>query len=192
MVALPTLKEDERVIDSDGPRVRLLICHDCHTVDVLPWYDGPPEYDDTLTYRLADHQGPMERINGRYEPAWYHRGVIATVNEKSWEDPGKQIQIIDELSKAHAGGEVGLGSAVYHARSNFKEDAMACWRAHNRTTNCGDYKSDAKRLVPDTRGDRKELGLETKSRSRPGTYLCVFCPYHSVVMSRARKEQGFY
>lgn len=190
MVALPTLGEDERVIDADGPRLRLLICHDCKSVDVLPWYDGPPQYDDTLNYRLADHQGPKDTQTG--EPRWYHTGTMASVSEKSWEDESTKWRILDELSKAHAGGEVGLGSAIYHARSNFKEDAMTCWKQHNRTQNCGDYKSDSKRLVPDTRGERKELGLDTKSSRRPGTHLCVFCPYHSVVMARARKEQGFY
>lgn len=190
MVALPTLGDDEKVIDADGPRVRLLICHDCGSVDVLPWYDGPPEYDDTLNFRLREaHQGPLDEYG---EPRYYHHGTMATVNEKSWDDPEKQRQILSELAKAHAGGEVGLGSKLYHARSNFKEDAIACWKRHGRTQNCEDYKSDKMKLVPDTRGDRKELGLELKSSRRPGTSLCVFCPYHSVVMQRARKQQGFY
>lgn len=190
MVAMPNLSEDERVIDADGPRLRLLICHDCGSIDVLPWYDGPPEYDDTLRYRLREaHQGPLDDFG---EPRYYHRGTMATVAEKSWDDSSTQKKIIDELVKAHAGGEVGLGSKIYHARSNFKDDAMQCWREHNRTENCGDYKSDKKKLVPDTRGDRKELGLDTSSRNRPGTSLCVFCPYHSIVMERVRKSQGFY
>jgi hypothetical protein len=189
MVALPTLGEDEKVIDSSGPRLRLLICHDCNTVDVLPMYDGPVEYDDTLNYRLADHQGPLDDDG---KPRYYHHGSLSTVSEKSWEDSSVQRQILAEISKAHGGGELGLGSAIYHARSNFKEDAFTCWKQHNRTENCQDYMSDAKRLVPDTRGERKELGIETKSRRRPGTSLCVFCPYHSVVQQRAMKKQGFY
>lgn len=190
MVALPTLGEDERVIDADGPRLRLLICHDCGSIDVLPWYDGPPQYDDTLNYRLREaHQGPLDEYG---EPRYYHHGTMATVAEKSWDDASTQKKIIDEIIKAHSGGDVGLGAKLYHARSNFKEDAMACWREHNRTSNCEDYKSDRKKLVPDTRGDRKELGLDVKSSRRPGTYLCMFCPYHSVVMERVRKEQGFY
>lgn len=190
MVALPSLGEDERVIDADGPRLRLLICHDCGSIDVLPWYDGPPQYDDTLNYRLADHQGPRDERTG--EPRYYHHGTMATVAEKSWDDASTQSQIIDEIMKAHAGGDVGLGMKLYHARSNFKEDAMKCWQQHNRTQNCDDYKSDKMKLIPDTRGERKDLGLDTKASRRPGTSLCVFCPYHSVVMARARKAQGFY
>lgn len=189
MVALPSTQEGERVIDADGPRLRLLICHDCGSVDVLPWYDGPVERDDTLNYRLAAHQGPLDSDG---KPRYYHRGDMATVSEKSWDDLTIRKQILDEIAKAHAGGEVGLGSKLYHARSNFKDDAMACWKQHGRTDNCEDYKSDRKRLVPDTKGDRKELGVESRAKYRPGTSLCVFCPYHSVVMQRARKQQGFY
>lgn len=189
MVALPTLGEDERVIDADGPRLRLLICHDCRSVDVLPWYEGPPEFDDTLKYRLTGHQGPLDDDG---LPRYYHHGTMSTVSEKSWDDTNTQRIILGEISKAHNGGEVGLGSAIYNARSNFKEDAITCWKQHNRTTDCQDYKSDSKLLVPDTRGERKELGLEVSSRRRPGTSLCVFCPYHSVVMQKARIKQGFY
>jgi hypothetical protein len=120
-----------------------------------------------------------------------HAG-LATVSEKTWDDPRLQKKVIEQLSEAASGKDTGLGSGLYNLRDTFKDDAIKCWRQHNRTTNCGDYKSDSKRLVPDTRGDRRELGLETKASRRPGTYLCVFCPYHSVVMQRARKEQGFY
>jgi hypothetical protein len=183
MVALPSLGEDEKIIDADGPRLRLLICHDCKTIEPLPWFDGPVQYDDTLNYRLASHR------TGSGEP---HHGTLGTVSESSWEDPQKQRQIMKEITKAHAGGETGLGHALYNARSTFQEDALTCWRQHNRTTNCQDYKSDSKRLVPDTRGERRELGLSVKSSARPATSLCNFCPYHSVVMQRARKEQGFY
>lgn len=190
MVALPNTGEDERVIDADGPRVRLLICHDCGSVDVLPWYEGPPEYDDTLMYRLAPHQGPRDERTG--EPRYTHAGSMATVSEKSWDDMSIRKQILDEIAKAHAGGEVGLGSKMYAARSNFKEDALTCWKRHNRTDNCPDYKSEQMKLIPDTREERRDLGLDTKASRRPGTYLCVFCPYHSVVMQRARKAQGFY
>lgn len=183
MVALPTTGDGERIIDADGPRLRLLICHDCGSIEPLPAYDGPVEYDDTLNFRLAGH---------RTESGTPHRGSLGTVSEASWEDTEKRAQILREIAKAHAGGEVGLGTKMYAARSTFQEDAMTCWRQHNRTQNCEDYKSDKKRLVPDTKSERKELGLSVKSSARPGTSLCVFCPYHSVVMERARKAQGFY
>jgi hypothetical protein len=191
MVALPTTGEDERVIDSDGPRLRLLLCKTCGSIEPLPWYEGPAEYDDTLIYRTSQHKfasgdaHEMPVINGT--PAG-----IATVAESTWEDATLQRKVIEQINAAVNGGDTGLGSRMYNLRSTFKDDALACWKKHNRTTNCGDYRSDRMRLVPDTRGERKELGLEVKASRRPSTSLCVFCPYHSVVMQRARKEQGFY
>lgn len=186
MVATPNLEDGERVIDADGPRLRLLVCYTCNSIDALPWFDGPVQYDDTLNYRLSQHRfadgNPHIGMNG-----------LATVNEASWENPNLRRRILADLSKLRKGGEAeGLGQVNYDLRNTFKEDAQACWRAHNRTTDCADYKSDSKRLVPDTRGERKELGLAIKNSARPATSLCVFCPYHSVVMQRARKEQGFY
>jgi hypothetical protein len=184
MVALPPSREDEKVVDADDPRIRLLICNDCETIEPLPWFDGPVQYDDTLNFRLAGH---------RTAEGTPHRGAMATVSEVSWDDTEKRRKILDELNKAKNGGEIGLGSKLYDLRSTYAEDAYKCWQHdHNRTKNCEDYKSDKKKLVPDTRGDRKELGLETKSSARPNTWLCVFCPYHSVVMERARRDQGYY
>lgn len=185
MVALPRLGEDERVIDDKDARIRLLICNVCHTIEPLPSFDGPVEHDDTLNYRLAAHRTPDGHP---------HVGALATVSEKSWDDPAKQKKILEELNKARAGGEVGLGNELYDLRSTFSEDAMKCWRVeHNRTTDCGDYKSDRMKLVPPTRAERKDLGLEVRSKHMPSsTYLCNFCPYHRVVENRVRESQGYY
>lgn len=184
MVAVPVLPEGERAIDADGPRLRLLVCKTCNSIEPLPWFDGPVEYDDTLNHRLAGHKFPSG------EP---HIGApMFTVSELSWNDPSLRKQIIAEINKSTRIGAEGLGQTFYDLRSTFQEDAMKCWKEHGRTLNCEDYRSDKKRLTPYTRGDRKELGLEQSERRRPGTSLCMFCPYHSVVMQRARKEQGFY
>jgi hypothetical protein len=163
------------------------MCATCRSIDELPWFDGPTEFDDTLHARMLEHRFPDG--NAHIMPSM---GGLATVNEVSWNNPKRRAEIISQLTKAQAETDPGLGSVLYAARDNFKENAMKCWREHNRTKNCQDYKSDRKKLIPDTRGDRKELGLNTRSSARPGTSLCVFCPYHSVVMERARKAQGFY
>lgn len=184
MVATPSLPEGERVIDADGPRLRLIICKTCNSIEPIPWFEGPVEYDDTLNARLAGH---------RFASGEAHIGApMFTVSEKSWEDPGIRKQIVAEISKSTKVGAEGLGQTFYDLRATFKDDAVSCWKKHNRTLDCADYRSDSKKLIPDTRGDRKDLGLDTKASRRPGTSLCVFCPYHSVVMARARKDQGFY
>lgn len=176
---------EERVVDNDDARIRLLICYVCNTIDPLPWFDGPPEYDYTLLARLERHKTPE---------GFPHVGNLATASETSWNTPERRARIIEELSKVRQGGEAGLGTTFYDVRSTFEEDAMQCWRVkHNRTTNCEDYKSDKMRLLADTREERKDLGLSVKAKDRAGgTHLCMFCPYHSVVMQRARKAQGFY
>lgn len=184
MVALPNLSDDERVIDAEDARIRILICRDCGTIDPLPWYDGPAEHDDTLMYRLKDHKTPGGTA---------HRGNLATVSEKSWNDHAKREQIIGEISKAAAGGDIGLGMKMYEARATFQDDALTCWAKHNRPEFCDEYKADNKRLLADTREERRELGLSTKQKDRPaGTHLCNFCPVHSNVMQKVRKQQGYY
>jgi hypothetical protein len=184
MVAVPNLPEGETAIDADGPRLRLIICKTCNSIEPLPWFDGPVEYDDTLNHRLANHKFPSGEA---------HIGApMFTVSEASWNDDSLRKRILSEISAATKTGAEGLGQTFYDLRSTFQEDALTCWKQHGRTTNCADYRSESKRLTPYTRADRKELGLEQSERRRPGTSLCVFCPYHSVVMERARKEQGFY
>lgn len=175
------LNDSERIVDDQDERIRLLICYVCDTIDPLPWFDGPPQYDDTLNARLAKHQTPE---------GFPHRGNLVTVSETSWNTPYRRDGIVEELGKARNGNETGFGKKFYEVRNTFQEDAMSCWRhEHNRTTDCADYKSDRKRLLPDTRDERVDLGMPTKSKDRPGgTYLCQFCPYHSIVMQRARKD----
>ena len=176
---------DEHVVDADDDRIRLLLCYVCNTIEPLPWFDGPVEHDETLLARLAKHRTPEGHP---------HVGNLATVSETSWNTPERRERIIEELSAARNNGEAGLGTKFYDVRNTFEEDAMACWRVeHNRTENCDDYKSDRKRLLSDTREERRDLGLSTKQKDRAGgSYLCYFCPYHSVVMQRARKAKGMY
>lgn len=179
------MEQEERVVDADDARMRILVCYDCDSVDPLPMWEGPPEHDEYLTARLASHKTPGGTP---------HRGRLLTVSEKSWARPERRAEILKKLDGARNGGDTGLGTRFYDIRSTYQEDAMSCWRnKHNRTQNCEDYKTDKMRLVPDTQAERKELGLETRAKYIPGgTYLCMFCPYHSVVMDRVRKNQGYY
>lgn len=176
---------EERVVDAEDSKIRLLLCYVCDTIEPLPWFDGPVEYDETLLARLAKHRTPEGHP---------HVGNLATASEISWNTPERRARIVEELTAVRNGGEAGLGTKFYDVRSTFEEDAMTCWRvAHARTENCDDYKSDKMRMLPDTREERKDLGLSVRQKDRPGgTHLCMFCPYHSIVMSRARKAQGMY
>jgi hypothetical protein len=50
--------------------------------------------------------------------------------------------------------------------------------------------SDKMKILADSRAERKDLGLDPKTRA--SIKLCQFCPYHSVVMQRKRKAAGLY
>lgn len=160
-------------------KVRILVCHTDGAVYELPWYSGPPEHDDTLNYRLAGHEN--------------HIGNLFTVRASDWNKQSYRDAIIKEIAtKVGAPGSgAGMGSEFYDLKSNFQQDAITCWKGFNRTTDPGhcDYRKDNKRLYPDTKADRKEAGMP---KERPNTFLCDFCPVHSLVQQQQRKKAGLY
>lgn len=176
----------EKSNDKDDAKMRILVCYTCDSIDPLPFYDGPPQYDDTLNHRVGLHRFP----DGRE-----HFGQLMRVSEKSWNDPQKRTEIIRQMHQhRNAGQGDGLGEDIYDVKNTYQEDAMSCWRLeHNRTSNCEDYKSDKKRLVyQQTLADRKAAGMEHRSKHiATDTYLCDFCPYKSVVQRRVMDAKGF-
>lgn len=161
-------------------KIRLLLCFECRSIEEVPWFEGPAERDDTLEYRASAHQYPSgER----------HVGHLAVVDKPQWDDPVVRTAIIKKISSDGLDGE-GLGQQFYDVKSTFGEDAMKCWKRHGRRVNCEDYKTDKMRLLPDTKADRKELGLDVKHR--PSTFLCQFCPVNSHVVTKQRAARGDY
>jgi len=162
-------------------KLRLLICHDCESIEELPPYEGPTGNDDTLNYRVGQHRFP----NGEE-----HIGVLATVPAANWEKPDQRHEIIRRITEAKKPGDSeGLGSPYYNVKATFQEDAMTCWKKHNRTQNCDEWRGDHKRLYPDTLSDRKEAGITTR---RPNTWLCDFCPVTSIYSQRRNEARGDY
>ena len=160
-------------------KIRLFVCvKPCKGVWAIPWspMNAPREYDDTLNYRFSEHPN--------------HVTMWGDIPEAQWNNKALRPQILAKL-KDEAGGEL-LDSEFFDTKDTFSEDAFRCWKAHNRTTNCGDYRSDKKRLVPPTQGLRKEIGGGLAKKSPVSTYLCNFCPYQSIVMQRVRSDGGEY
>lgn len=161
--------------------LRLYICEDCK--QIIPIHsDGTPPYKyDYLLHKLEEDHG------------WRgHKFAVITVNKKGWEDEKGQKQIVQALKDALAGGETGLGAEFYDVKDQFHEDAQACWKAHNRSLTCGDFKSDRMVVQPDTAKLRKSEGL---GAYRSNIHLCNFCPVASVVEQALRKkkvEAGLY
>lgn len=162
--------------------VRLLICHTCKTVQELPDYEGPAERDDTLNFRVSEH---------RFSDGSEHFGIMGRVEAAHWNKPSHRDEIVAKIREAAGmpGTGSGMGESYYDVKSNFQMDALGCWQQHNRTHDCDEYQSDRKRLYPDTKAERKSEGLPAE---RPSTFLCDFCPVHSLVMQRKRHEQGYY
>jgi hypothetical protein len=160
--------------------IRLYICSDCK--QIIPIHSPEPDRysQDFLLHRIEEDHG----FRG-------HRFAVVTVNKSGWEDETQQKDIIKQIQAAVAGGETGLGSEFYDVKDTFVDDAQACFKAHLRNANCSDYKSNEKRLSPQTAAERKAAGLP-EYRTNNDVYLCQFCPVHSLVVTAARKRAGLY
>src|SRR6476469_6884162 len=120
----------------------------CKTVEELPDFKGHPEDDQILIAATARHESAGVR----------HTGQLFRIDEATWGLRETREQVIKQIQESlDPNAETGLGSATYAMVDNFKADAMACWEKHLRNPACSDYKSDSKRLVPDTAAERKEM-----------------------------------
>lgn len=172
----------------DGPEIRLLVCGQCKTIEPLDDFQGPVDYDAVLAVAVDRHKDGVERRP--HAPA-----ALLRVKEKHWKSPNVQDEISKRIQESFdPTAETGLGTSAYTMVDNFRADAMQCFKEHFRNPDCGDYKSASKRLAPDTRGERKELGLNPKYDENPALtkFLCEYCPVHSMVQQAARKKAGLY
>lgn len=158
-------QQEVRKLDDSGPRIRLLRCLDCKSIDELPAYDGPAERDVLLDNLL--------RSQHIYASGRTHEVTLLTVAAKLWNDSNIQPKIVQQLS---AGGSKGLDEldADYYATKNtYQEDALACFNRHSRPKEgCIDYQSHDKRI-----GNPTSEGWKTG----PRVYACNFCPVQSWV-----------
>jgi hypothetical protein len=185
-VAMPTVDKYQPP-DPNQEMVRLLICHVCKSCQELPDYDGPPELDTLLEYRLAEH---------KFASGTPHKGILPKVPKKDWAKSTYRDAILNKIAEEVGfdlpGSGVGFGDTFYDLKNNFSQDAMTCWKQHNRTTDCGDWRSKSKRLVPDTKADRKAEGMSTRAKDMPNSWLCDFCPVNSVIQTRVNEKRGLY
>jgi hypothetical protein len=146
----------------------------------VPDYDGPVQYDHYLQHKVSQHQFP----NG--EP---HRGVLGRVEDT----PQSISAAMDKMASMVSPGQgTGLGQHLYDLKDNYKAEAMQCWKRHSRTADCGDYRSEPKRLWLDTKAERKSEGLTLNRDERPNIWLCDHCPVHSIVQQKQNKAAGLY
>ena len=167
-----------------APRVRLLFCHSCRSVQAVPEFFGPVEYDDLLNARLAEHTFADNRS---------HELVVGDIEEAQWDKKTVQDQVIGQMAQdmgyVPPGSATGLGPTFYAVKATYEQDALICWKAHKRTLDCGDYRSDKMRILPDTKGERKDLGLSPR---RQPQWVCSFCPVQTVKDTKRNAAAGNY
>lgn len=153
---------------------RLLLCHTCRSIDELPDYSGPPEYDVLLDDAVERHQFP----NGEG-----HIGKLAQVETKDWEDNAKRAAILEKIKEA-VEGSTGMPSEWYATKNTYQADAMKCYGDHHRPREgCIDYCDSSKRL-----GNPTRAGWE----GGPRVFLCQFCPVETWVRTQVRHQKGAY
>jgi hypothetical protein len=178
-----------------GDRLRLLVCPKCRTVEPIEWCGtepgqnpecGHPQCADSLMYRLSPH------LVARHDGHYYHSNLLLTdVAQAEWDRLTTRKDILKNITAP--GEATPYGAELYDVRSNFSADAARCWKAHNRTKDCQDWMHSSKRLVPATGEERKDLGLETRSKHIPtSTYLCQFCPMASIKRTKINAERYGY
>lgn len=160
--------------DMSEPHIRLLICHTCRVIDELPDYEGPEQNDTLLQMAVEKHPG--------------HKGNLAKCPLKVWMIPKLKEEVIKQLHQGSTGLDV-LGTQHYATRMQFAEDALKCYGEHLRPKGgCPDFRSEKKRLLPNTKQDRKEVGLSIKDA--PKIYLCDFCPVRMHVENKLNEQAG--
>lgn len=170
---------------TEGPFIRLLVCSQCKTIDELPDYEGDPRRDTIL--QVAIDQNHTDSVTQQA-----HVGNLLKVSVKHWTRPEVKKEIIKQIQTGSK-GLAEIDDEIYESRSTFFDDAMKCFNQHQRPKGqCPDYKSDKKRLVPNTNAERKELGFAKASETGPKVHLCDFCPVKTYNVTRERMAAGAY
>ena len=177
----------KREFEHGGPVIRLVYCLVCNTMEELPPWDGDPQEDYLLQITVEKHEFPSG------EP---HRGKMFILPVKTWANQEQRKAIIDQLKGAGAEGLDAMTPEkdFYSSKMQFSADAMECWRKHlSPDDHCDEYQSPAKRLLPKTALERKDVGLPDPANAPgPKIYLCNFCPMHSVITQKKNALRGYY
>lgn len=185
-MTVPTIGSSLKQGDAAGPQIRLLVCAQCKTIDELPDFNGPPEHDVVLTYAIENNH--TDRLTG----LGHLGGQLFKVPVQHWANPEVQAKTKKQISEGTRGLDE-VDNNFYDTRSTFYDDAMKCFGQHKRPKGaCGDYKSDSKRLLPNTNKERKDLGLAKVSETGPKVWLCQFCPVSAYYLTRERAAAGVY
>mgnify|MGYP006271821273 CR=1 FL=1 len=172
-------------IKDEGPKIRLLYCYNCRTIEELPDFEGHPDDDVTLQVLIDRHESA----------GIPHTGFLSKIGVKLYSRPEVRKQVIENLRNRVGGGLADIDPDYYTTKATFFDDAMKCFNLHLRPAEgCYDWRSKNKRLVPKGTDDiRKELGLESAAKSESTkVFLCDFCPAKSFYVDKKNEATGLY
>lgn len=172
-------------VKDDGPKIRLLYCYNCKTIEELPDFEGRPEDDTLLELLVEKHQSAGVP----------HTGFLSKIGVKIWSVESYRKEIIKNLRNRVGGGLADIDPDYYTTKATFYEDAMKCYNLHLRPAEgCYDWRAKNKRLIPKSTEElRKEVGLESAAKSAStNVYLCDFCPVKTHMVTQQRKAAGLY
>lgn len=183
----------------DTPKIRVLICQPCESIEEFPPWNGPrrPDgtYDDAMLERaLAVHNERHMSYPDTFE--FFDIGFI------EWQSESVRASIFEEQRKRRGGGSTGFTPEFYATRNTFEDDAMACFKKHNRpAADCQDWLDDSKLLTPDSwRTEDLSGELISSEReilrglrdSRKKIFLCHYCPVAAHYTTAVRLAKGMY
>lgn len=159
-------------------QIRILRCDVCRTLEEIPDFDGPADYDVLLQVALDRH-----RTGGQS-----HVGRLINVPKRAWEMPSLRKALIQQIRDGSSSGLANFQSDFYELHDTFREDALLCYDQHLRPEGaCADWHADNKRLIPNTKSERKEAGLDPKRM--PVIFLCSFCPVRMYYERKHNEEK---
>jgi hypothetical protein len=154
--------------------MRILICLTCKSLEELPDFDGPAEYDVLL-------EGLIDRHKFDNADRTPHLGNLIAIDKKDWEDKKKREEILVQIKTALAGGTTGFDPEFYASKNTYQADAMACFNSHKRpAAGCIDWHNDDKRI-----GNPTKVGWQIG----PKIYQCDFCPVRAWV-DKKKQDAG--
>ena len=171
-------------VRDDGPKISLLYCYQCKTIEEIPDFEGNPDDDVFLELAIEKHESAGIK----------HTGFLSKIGVKLWSQEKFRKEIIKNLRNKVGGGLADIDPDYYTTKATFFEDAMKCYSAHLRPKEgCPDWRSSSKKLVPKTHAERKELGLPDPGKENStNVFLCDFCPVKTHVVTQMRKKSGLY
>ena len=172
-------------VKDDGPKIRLLYCYNCKTIEELPDFEGRPEDDTLLEILVEKHQSAGVP----------HTGFLSKIGVKIWSQEKFRKEIIKNLRTRVGGGLADIDPDYYTTKATFYDDAMKCYNLHLRPAeDCSDWRAKNKRLVPKSTAElRKDVGLAPAAQTAStNVYLCDFCPVKTHYVTKQRNAAGLY